>query len=537
MNPKLKPILDRLKKALNDPNISKREVERIKKLLNPNLGNSAFGAEVADKARKKGVRLVENIMSDNEPGQYVEMAEKLVNSKNPKLQRLGKRMQNMFGQEGDLKTHFGESPININPLDNNPHFQKDLAKETIPGKKIRDAIGDFSDDKLREAEAFPHIGQTESLYQYLDPQAKKKLTKILQEKFPNGYIVKKRDASNSISSRGTKDAKIFFSGDKNISRLDKIKPHELDDWIIQPDKKLQQVNPFLDKLDKRFFPKQSSTGVNEYRVTIVNGKVVPYATKHRGNYITNVAQSILPFRTPEIRKVERYAQEALDAAHPDVRKGNFAFDVGFDATKKPTLVETNPGYGGVNGLYFKDPTVPDAIRANIQEKLPYHVLGRRALWGTAGLAGLAAAGAGAVEGAKMAMDNNAQEQAYINGFVKRAAEYGLDYSEALNLLKSAEKPGLWANIRAKRARGEKPAKPGDEDYPDKKQWSKLTKDAAESAAWQRSEGKNPEGGLNAKGRASYKAQTGGTLKLLSLKTILRVKELKDRTASALECAE
>jgi cytidylate kinase len=35
---------------------------------------------------------------------------------------------------------------------------------------------------------------------------------------------------------------------------------------------------------------------------------------------------------------------------------------------------------------------------------------------------------------------------------------------------------------------------------------------AASAAWQRSEGKNPEGGLNAKGRASYKRETGGTLK-------------------------
>lgn len=33
-----------------------------------------------------------------------------------------------------------------------------------------------------------------------------------------------------------------------------------------------------------------------------------------------------------------------------------------------------------------------------------------------------------------------------------------------------------------------------------------------SPAWQRAEGKNPEGGLNAKGRASYKAETGGTLK-------------------------
>ena len=33
-----------------------------------------------------------------------------------------------------------------------------------------------------------------------------------------------------------------------------------------------------------------------------------------------------------------------------------------------------------------------------------------------------------------------------------------------------------------------------------------------SAAWTRKEGKNPSGGLNAKGRASYKAETGGELK-------------------------
>ena len=35
---------------------------------------------------------------------------------------------------------------------------------------------------------------------------------------------------------------------------------------------------------------------------------------------------------------------------------------------------------------------------------------------------------------------------------------------------------------------------------------------AKTAAWQRKEGQNPKGGLNDKGRASYKAQTGGTLK-------------------------
>jgi len=35
---------------------------------------------------------------------------------------------------------------------------------------------------------------------------------------------------------------------------------------------------------------------------------------------------------------------------------------------------------------------------------------------------------------------------------------------------------------------------------------------AKSPAWTRKEGKNPKGGLNAKGRASYNRTTGGNLK-------------------------
>mgnify|MGYP006277656413 CR=1 FL=1 len=35
---------------------------------------------------------------------------------------------------------------------------------------------------------------------------------------------------------------------------------------------------------------------------------------------------------------------------------------------------------------------------------------------------------------------------------------------------------------------------------------------AKSPAWQRKEGKDPKGGLNAKGRASYNKETGGNLK-------------------------
>lgn len=110
----------------------------------------------------------------------------------------------------------------------------------------------------------------------------------------------------------------------------------------------------------------------------------------------------------------------------------------------------------------------------------------------------------------MAFDHFMQNNKQMNTYTKLA----FDLLKVANI-KAAEdkapaKPGLWANIRAKKKRGEPTAKPGDKDYPDKEQWSELTKQAV--AAWQRSEGKNPKGGLNAKGRASYHRETGGTLK-------------------------
>ncbi len=73
---------------------------------------------------------------------------------------------------------------------------------------------------------------------------------------------------------------------------------------------------------------------------------------------------------------------------------------------------------------------------------------------------------------------------------------------------AASKPGLWANIHAKKQRGEAPAKPGDKDYPDAKNWKKVTQESEKKAApaWQTSEGKSESGGLNDKGRASLKAQ-------------------------------
>ena len=82
--------------------------------------------------------------------------------------------------------------------------------------------------------------------------------------------------------------------------------------------------------------------------------------------------------------------------------------------------------------------------------------------------------------------------------------------------KSAGKQlGLWDRIRMKKERGEKPAQPGDKDYPDSKNWKKVTNISEKEAgtpAWQRSEGKNEAGGLNEKGRKSYEREHGGNLK-------------------------
>ena len=63
---------------------------------------------------------------------------------------------------------------------------------------------------------------------------------------------------------------------------------------------------------------------------------------------------------------------------------------------------------------------------------------------------------------------------------------------------------------------------------------------AKTAAWQRKAGKNPKGGLNAKGRRSYNKATGGNLKAPSKKVgnkrrasfCARMKGMKKKLTSA-----
>jgi hypothetical protein len=79
------------------------------------------------------------------------------------------------------------------------------------------------------------------------------------------------------------------------------------------------------------------------------------------------------------------------------------------------------------------------------------------------------------------------------------------------------KRGLYANIHAKRKRGERPARPGESDYPAKDAFKKAARTAknenvqlTEGAAWTRKAGKSKSGGLNEKGRKSYERENPGS---------------------------
>jgi hypothetical protein len=58
---------------------------------------------------------------------------------------------------------------------------------------------------------------------------------------------------------------------------------------------------------------------------------------------------------------------------------------------------------------------------------------------------------------------------------KMLNSYGIHKQALANILIKNAKAGLWANVHAKRKRGEPPAKPGDKDFPDSKSFEKAQK--------------------------------------------------------------
>jgi hypothetical protein len=106
-------------------------------------------------------------------------------------------------------------------------------------------------------------------------------------------------------------------------------------------------------------------------------------------------------------------------------------------------------------------------------------------------------------------------------------------------------PGLWANIRAKRARGERMRKPGEKGAPtdahikmareeyeadDGPLTEDQLKQLEEGEAWTRKEGQSESGGLNRKGIESYRRANPGSK--LSMAVTTKPSKLKPGSKAA-----
>jgi len=96
--------------------------------------------------------------------------------------------------------------------------------------------------------------------------------------------------------------------------------------------------------------------------------------------------------------------------------------------------------------------------------------------------------------------------------------------------------GLWDNIHAKRERikngsGEHMRKPGSKGAPTKQNFKDAQEQVIdETAAWTRSAGKNPKGGLNRKGIMSYRRENPGSK--LSMAVTTKPSKLDPNSKSA-----
>ena len=103
------------------------------------------------------------------------------------------------------------------------------------------------------------------------------------------------------------------------------------------------------------------------------------------------------------------------------------------------------------------------------------------------------------EGLKQARKNVGADKCW-DGYKAKGTKKK-DGKEVPNCVKEGKKKGLWDNIHAKRKRGEKPAKPGDKDYP-------KTLDIEED--WQKENRKDKTDGLSQKAVNAYRRENPGS---------------------------
>ena len=381
-------------------------IKSLAKKWNPNKSNPLFGQAAAKRILRTGSTFVEPSFGKGQQGRFHGLADYLRQKDNSVLKSLGDKMMMSTRHEEQLADKALKNKIKEKFLilarghhegKIKKQLRKNYSKENIGGLYDKESLREMDkidSSKLYEAKMFKGIGKTEILANILKQQQKGEtiadtLNRVYGKK---GWVAKMLKGQASLRTRGAKDANIYFHTDDNLSEMDKLTKRygrsQLKKWIVQPNKNLQENSKVRQFLDNTLMPwtQPDFSGMKEYRVHVINGKVVPYATMDRGSSTRGVINAISPWRKDEIRKVEEYAQKQMSGLkNKHIRKGNFGFDVAIDVNGKPQLVEANPAATSGASGFLTHPYVKDAIQAAAAGRLPYHVMARRAIYGGAGL--------------------------------------------------------------------------------------------------------------------------------------------------------
>jgi hypothetical protein len=182
-------------------------------------------------------------------------------------------------------------------------------------------------------------------------------------------------------------------------------PQTLDSLFVQPRVPLKPVGNVARFMENRLAgalapSRKDVTGNRDdllYRVTAIDGKVVPYTVEQRntpGSSFVNVP-GLYSSKTRD--DVATSVQQALDALPSEHRKGVFGFDVGINRqTGKPVIIESNPSTTGdistISGA-LTNPLTLSSVSAAIKGRIPWHIQASRAAQ-LAAAGGLGAAGIG-----------------------------------------------------------------------------------------------------------------------------------------------
>lgn len=249
----------------------------------------------------------------------------------------------------------------------------------------------FGVDKLEEARIVPAINKTLTVAQVFPGGIPKKAAKVrlvLERLFGTHWIVKSRKGFDSADTNLTDEVP---NADLRIKLKKAIRANRgRGQVIVQRRSESREVGRFgrwLDRVLGDFT--RIAMAKKEYRVHVVHGQVVPFATYGRGSTLDYFWVLICPVRPKFVRLAEQTVQTAVDGMTSDVDrfKAAYGFDVGIDQGGRPFIIETNPSEGGISSSWFNSPLVADAVVSAARGKLPLWVRLRNALY-AALLAGL-----------------------------------------------------------------------------------------------------------------------------------------------------